>query len=548
MARIRILSDHLANRIAAGEVVERPASVVKELVENSLDAGADRISIEVEGDGTKLIRVSDNGCGMDQADLLLCLERHATSKIYEEGQLAALTSLGFRGEALPSIASVSRMQILSRPSQTVTGTELEVRYGLRQRVQEVGCACGTVVEVRHLFGTLPVRRKFLKSRRTELAHIEENLCCLALAFPSVAFSLDVDGRRLLNLAPAEEEERMQEIFHQTGTLLRVQESLTTPQIRLRAWLFLPPLSRPARLRIVVNQRPVHDFLIRQALGEGLYGLLMQGQQAAGAFILDIAPQSVDINVHPTKRELRFRTAKTVQQCIIEATRKAVQGHQQAAPSRCPSPPSPSLAKPLGVLHQPALLIAEESPSYGGLKPLGQFLNLYLLCEQQQQLVLIDQHAAYERLLYEQLCRSGTGQGLAQQRLPFPVTVDVTPRHADILEQEGEKIASLGLRVEFFGGTTWIIKAVPELLSPLPAQELLQELLQGLALQPPPVLLDRLFAPLACKVARKVAPRLQPKEVLELLEQLGGSASVSHCPDGRPVVKIFSLSEIEKWFK
>jgi DNA mismatch repair protein MutL len=534
MARIQILSDHLANRIAAGEVVERPASVVKELVENSLDAGADRISVEVEGDGTKLIRVGDNGCGMEQEDLLLCLERHATSKILEESQLAALMSLGFRGEALPSIASVSRMQILSRPSHQATGTALAVRYGVRQQVQELGCAYGTVIEVRHLFGTLPARRKFLKSRRTELAHIEETLRCLALAFPAVAFSLDVDGRRLLHLSAAEEEQRVHDIFQQNGTALRVQE----PQIGLRAWLFLPPLSRPARLRIVVNQRPVHDFLIRQAFTEGLHGLLMKGQQPAGALILELDPRYVDVNVHPTKREIRFRTAKAVQQGIIEATHRAVQGlglRKQFFP-----------CKKTEALSLPNLFIAEENPNYGGLKPLGQLFDLYLLCEHDKHLVLIDQHAAHERILYEQLRRCCTQEGLKQHSLLFPVTVDLSPNHTDILEQETGILHTLGLTVEFFGGTTWVIKTVPELLSHVPAQELLTDVIQALTLQPRlPRCFDQLFKTLASKSARKA---LQPQEMLQLIEQMGGLSFFSRCPHGRYVLKTFSLFEIEKWFR
>ncbi|MCW5214609.1 DNA mismatch repair endonuclease MutL [Desulfobulbus sp. US5] len=340
MSKIRVLSDHLANQIAAGEVVERPASVVKELLENALDAGADRINIQVEGDGTRLIRVVDNGVGMDQDDVLLCLERHATSKLIEESQLAAITTLGFRGEALPSIGSVSRMSLLSRLHTAEIGTKAEIRYGALHDLHDDGCACGTIIEVRNLFGNLPARKKFLKTKRTELFHIEEVIRNQALAHPDITFSLQVDGRKTITLAAADQEQRVRDIFRYSGKMLDVSCVFCgdgqTP-LSVNGFLLLPDAVSTARLRILVNNRPVQDRMIRYAAAEGLKGLLMKGQQPVGALLLDLDPQLVDINVHPAKREIRFRNPNEVRRFLVRAVSEAVLRHQEEMRSELFSP-------------------------------------------------------------------------------------------------------------------------------------------------------------------------------------------------------------------
>jgi DNA mismatch repair protein MutL len=268
MSKIRVLSDHLANQIAAGEVVERPASVVKELMENALDAGADRISLQVEGDGTRLIRIADNGVGMDQDDVLLSLERHATSKLLEESQLEAITTLGFRGEALPSIGAVSRMSLLSRPQTAEIGTKAEIRYGTLHDFHDHGCACGTIIEVRNLFGNLPARKKFLKSKRTELFHIEEVIRNQALACPDIAFSLQVDGRKTITLAARDQEQRVRDVFRYSGKLLDITDSNEHETVSVHGFILLPDAASAARFRILVNNRPVQDRMIRSAVADG----------------------------------------------------------------------------------------------------------------------------------------------------------------------------------------------------------------------------------------------------------------------------------------
>ncbi|MCW5206895.1 DNA mismatch repair endonuclease MutL [Desulfobulbus sp. F5] len=576
MSKIRILSDQLASRIAAGEVVERPASAVKELLENALDAGASRIEIQVEDDGTRLIRVADNGGGMDQDDVLLCLERHATSKLTEESQLDAIATLGFRGEALPSIASVSRLTILSRTHEATSGTRAEVRCGILHDLHEDGCACGTIVEIRNLFANIPARRKFLKSKRTELAHIEEVIRSQALAYPEVSFSLHIDERKTIDLTAASPEQRLRDVFRWPEEKLLVIEA-SGGSLAICGWL-LPSGTTVGLLRICVNRRPVQDRMLRHAVAEGMQSLLMKGQQPAGGLLLELSPELADINVHPAKREIRFRNSGEVHQVVKNAVAEAVRQQVEqlrsrlfAVPkkeepviqpvlrsfiteSRVSSPvfqsaePQPQFREqpPLTTAAiRPALLLNE--PKRGGLRLIGQLLNLYLLCEHEGQLVVIDQHAAHERIIYQQLRENYEQRQPASQALLFPVTVELKPEHADILEKKGEAVAALGLEAEFFGGSTWVIKSLPDLAAHLPPHEVLADILDGLAAAVPEYM-DKLLASLACKAAVKAGKRLQPEEMLKLLEQMGGCAAFSHCPHGRPALKIFAPQEMEKWFK
>ncbi len=609
MSRIRILSEHLANQIAAGEVVERPASVVKELLENSLDSGADRVAVQIEGGGTRLIRVVDNGVGMDGDDVLLSLERHATSKLIEESQLAAIATLGFRGEALPSIGSVSRMTILSRTREAATGTRADIRYGTLHGVHEDGCARGTIVEVRSLFGNLPARKKFLKTKRTELSHIDEVIRSQSLAHPEVAFSLQVEGRKSFDFPAADLEQRLRDVFRYSDTLLPVQATGGGDgDLRLNGYLLLPDAVVSSRLRILVNSRPVQDRMIRHAVMEGLQGFLMKGHQPAGVLLLEVSPELVDVNVHPAKREIRFRNAQQVHRFLVSSVADAIQLHQDRVRSELFSVPeqrmvSPAAAGEQGVPVKPAprepvcqqqpvsrqswtkyspeqtmepaaesfaagnpeqsrppVSAAPVSPEShartgaGGLNLIGQFLQLYLLCERDGQLVVIDQHAAHERILYQRLRRAYEQQEIPCQSLLFPVTIELGPDHAETLEAEAEAVAALGMQVEYFGDATWVIKAVPALVSQLPPQEVLADMLDGLRNRPAggisgvvPECIDNLLASMACKAAIKAGNRLQPEEMLELLQQMENSEVFSHCPHGRPVIKTFSGREIEKWF-
>nr|WP_320009965.1 DNA mismatch repair endonuclease MutL [uncultured Desulfobulbus sp.] len=628
MSRIRILSEQLANQIAAGEVVERPASVVKELVENSLDAGADRIDVYVEGSGSRLLRITDNGEGMDGDDVLLSLERHATSKIQNESQLAAISTLGFRGEAIPSIGSVSWMTIASRTAQQDLGTRAEIRYGNLQAVHEHGCSRGTVIEIRHLFGNMPARKKFLKSARTEMHHIEEVLKNQALAHPHVGFTLHNEGRVSLEYQPgADLERRVREVFKYQGKLLPLESRSAegAEEIILEGYLLLPETApaSSARLRILVNDRPVQDGMIRHAVSEGMQGFLMKGYQAAGGLLLTIGPDQVDVNVHPSKREIRFRNSETVHRFIVAAVQRALTAHQEglrsslfsagpinaasssvlpkvSVPSFTPenSRPQAPVASPLfSSQRTPALRTAEpqnrplmpevssedeppanaqepkqvqevafvdspmqphpeplEEPVFAGLQLIGQLFQLYLLCEKDGELIVIDQHAAHERILYSQLLTGYQAARIPQQSLLFPVTVELTPAQMDTMEIHGERVASLGIQAEFFGESTYVIKAVPALIRQEDPKILLAEVLDGLrglrreeAGRPLPQVVDDLLASMACKAAIKAGNRLQPKEMLTLLAEMEASTVFSHCPHGRPVIKSFTTQEVERWF-
>ncbi len=601
MSRIRILSEHLANQIAAGEVVERPASVVKELLENSLDAGADRVDIQVEGGGTRLIRIVDNGLGMDGDDVLLSLERHATSKLTDESQLGAIATLGFRGEALPSIGSVSRMTILSRIREAATGTRADIRYGILHGVHEDGCARGTIIEVRSLFGNLPARKKFLKTSRTELSHIDEVIRSQSLAHQLVAFSLQVEGRKVFSFPAADLEQRVRDVFRYQDTLLPVQAAIDGEDgLQVSGYLLLPDAAPSSRLRILVNSRPVQDRMIRHAVMEGLQGFLMKGHQPAGALLLEVAPELVDVNVHPAKREIRFRNAGEVHRFMVRAVARAIQQHQDQVRSelfsvpeqgvavatgpgsnpfvdnqpRQPAhqqtvpmepetdPPTPRTMEPAAdvfpydepVRPQPIVSQPEKQAEFSGLTLIGQFLQLYLLCERDGQLVVIDQHAAHERILYQRLRHDYEQREIPSQSLMFPVTIELGPDHAETLEKETQAVAALGIQVEYFGDTTWVIKAVPALVSQLSPQDVLTDILDGLRNRFStglsgivPECIDTLLASMACKAAIKAGNRLQPEEMVELLKQMENSQVFSHCPHGRPVIKTFSRHEIEKWF-
>ena len=608
MSRIRILSDHLANQIAAGEVVERPASVVKELLENSLDAGSTRIAVQVEGSGSRLLRVMDNGMGMDEDDVLLCLERHATSKLQEETQLGAIVTLGFRGEAIPSIASVSRLTILSRPDDSPVGTRAEVRYGTLHAVHEDGCAKGTLVEVKNLFGNIPARKKFLKSGRTELFHIEEVIKNQALANPGVAFSLQVEGRQSLDYpVSADLEGRMRAVFRYQDRLLELRGTDDGNDTGLNGFLLMPESvsSSSARLRLLVNGRAVQDRMIRHGVVEGLQGFLMKGHSPAGVLILELPADEIDVNVHPAKREIRFRRSQDVHRFVSGTVRQAVRDYQEQKRSELFTTPAPGEQRravppstapsftprsiPFGAgasasgprqvrAAQPAVVESrepevlpepfepppvpapgergeqdqqEENP--GGLSLIGQLLDLYLLCEKDGQLLVIDQHAAHERILYGKLRQAYLDSNVPSQNLLFPVTVELGPDHCELIDSRREILSQLGLEVAHFGQSTYVVKAVPALISRLSPADILCETLDALRGadrqkdEGIPAAVDALFASVACKAAIKAGNSLQPEEMLELLHQMEESEVFSHCPHGRPVIKTFSRAEIEKWF-
>ena len=613
MSKIRILPEQLANRIAAGEVVERPASVVKELLENSLDAGASRIEIEIEGSGTRLIRVIDNGEGMDEDDMLLCLERHGTSKIATDQDLAAISSLGFRGEAIPSIGSVSRMTITSRLQDAPLGARVVLDYGKVIKVHEIGCSRGTIFEIRSLFGNTPARRKFLRTSRTELAHIEEVVKSYALAAPTTAFILRVDEREVLHFEDSQSlPDRLAAILHYQGQFMEVGRAGNEDSraATVHGWL-LPPdaiVAGSAGIRLLVNGRAIRDRMIVHAVAEGLRNFLMKGRNPAGLIHLRLPPEDVDVNVHPTKQEIRLRDSQAIHQMISQAVEQTMQGHQKklqstifrAAPSQdyrpqpepasqpvsrqsksptiplpFPSAPKPFLSKPTAppaaapslqtaepvaavfssITHsvpptQQALPVA-KAPGHG-LKVIGQYADLYIFCQSDNgDLLVVDQHAAHERLLFEELKRQFLQGHIASQTLLFPATVELSLAETECVDHHATEIRQMGFTVREFGGNSFIISAVPAMARQSNPGELFIDILarfgHGEEKKGKGSLLDDILASMACKAAVKAGNRLHALEIDALLTRMARADLFSHCPHGRPVLKHFTATEVKKWF-
>ncbi len=630
MSKIKILSEHLANQIAAGEVIERPASVVKELLENSIDADASHVQIEIEGSGTKLIRVIDDGVGMDADDALLCLERHATSKLAESSddgnRLAAISSLGFRGEAIPSIASVAKMSITSRIENDPLGSRIEVRYGKLLKVYETGCNKGTVIEIKDLFGNLPARKKFLKSLRTELFHIEEVIRNYSLANFHLGITYTLNSNRVLDFAANTDslEDRIKMFYSKSASepLVSLQDhetpASTTDVISIKGFLLSPEqtFSTGTRLRLFVNGRAVKDRMMVHAVHEGLSGYLMKGRSAAGVVFVTVPYETVDVNVHPTKQEIRFQYPHNIHEAIVSAVRRGMEKYQQGAKQtlfgsnlaakkteaanrfphaktktvtknvsrfwNSPSPPShenislknmadatfatsdsnttfsPAVAEPVAPFLQSA---ADEIPVPESLKPIGQFMDLYLLCEAKREnesyLVVIDQHAVHERILFEDLKKQFAASRIPRQSLLFPRMLELTPEYAAVLERHREQVQQLGLVVEEFGGDNYIIQAVPAVISHLDPEEILTGILMEFSgpeygqekgrKRSDATRLDDILSSLACKAAIKAGQNLNTLEMQELLKLMQESKAFTHCPHGRPVVRMFSSADIKKWF-
>lgn len=642
MSKIRILPEQLANQIAAGEVVERPASVVKELVENSLDAQATRIEVEIEGGGTRLIRIIDNGEGMDEDDVLLSLERHGTSKIKTDADLTAIKTLGFRGEAIPSIASVSKMTITSRRASQELGTRAEIQYGKLLKVHEAGCSVGTIFEIKSLFGNTPARKKFLRTVRTELNHIDEVMKNYALANPDITFSLTVNGKRSLHLdGTLTLEQRLAQIMNYPNRYITIgNHDATVPERRVYGFIVPPERlhTGPARLRLFVNGRAIKDRMITHGVAEGLRGFLMKGKNPAGLFHLILPPSEVDVNVHPAKHEVRFRNSREIHFLISQTVAAAMQNEQKrlqtalfgnarpqttripvdreqptgnpftpSAPmaekpvtrptytqpqqglskpnkpqvsesNLSPNPPLPEEhlfsadpelfetsepMQPIASTHaplpsatqhyttpQPPSLLPVTTKGHG-LQIIGQFSDLYIFCRNSEGLLVIDQHAAHERLLYEELRNQYLGKNIARQNLLFPETIELTLFQTQLVEKHAEELDHMGFTLREFGGNSFIISAIPALAGQSNPADLLTDVLEQFGSESnrreTGDKIDTILSTMACKAAVKAGTALSEKEIDGLLHRMAKANLFSHCPHGRPVVKQFSQNDIKKWF-
>ncbi len=573
--RIRLLAEVVANRIAAGEVVERPASVVKELVENSLDAGAMKIEVSVERGGRSLIRVSDDGHGMGPEDALLALERHATSKIREAADLLGIRTFGFRGEALPSIASVSRFTLRTRETEALEGTEVVIDGGKVIRVGQAGCPTGTSVEVRQLFAHVPGRRKFLRTEETEWGHIEQGIRLTALARPDVSWVLRRDGAVFWqDTARPGLEERLAAVFGKNwrGSVLAVEAK--DGGMRVHGYIGRPGISRATRAEqiLFVNGRPVQSGSLNAALLEGYHNALMRGRFPVAVLFLELDPAGVDVNVHPAKREVRFRQDGDVRRFVCGAVAEVLRGGA-VGPLPMPVisgsglpvwPPigfmsAPTLSTPLQPASPPSsvggslgLEVAAVRGIPAGWRYLGVVAHLYLVAEKDGGVVLIDQHAAHERILFEQLLRQVAQEDVSGQRLLYPVTIEFPPVQAQFLKERLEDLGKVGLGISAMGGNAFLVDALPPRIKTLAVEDFLRGVVTDLEKGSSTTRKDRrlseeIIAKTVCRHAIKANDRLTEEEAVQLLVDLLACELPYTCPHGRPTMILLSKAELEKKF-
>ena len=575
---IRILPADVASQIAAGEVIERPASVVKELVENALDSGARQITITVEGAGQRLVEVADDGSGIPTRELALAVERHATSKVRTAADLFRIDSLGFRGEALASIGSVSRMAITSRVEGSPAGAKLQVIGGQTSELQPTGAPVGTLVRVEALFYNVPARLKFLKSELTERRQIDTLVTRYALAFPDVRFQLNQDGRPGLHTAGDGNRRAVLAAIYGVDAARQMLEVLAEDDgLDIRGFISPISLTRSNRREILffVNRRPVQDPTLATALVQAYHTFLMVGRYPIALLFLKIQPEDVDVNVHPTKAEVRFRHSDRLFSAVQRAVRRALLAHtpvpgiesdqlsaisfhqagtrDQALQTRTPIPffsgslfPGPQSPSPLS----PTAL---SSPQNSILRLVGQVASAYLVAEGPDGLYLIDQHAAHERVLFERMLAQRLAHGsqsLPAQSLLQPAAVDLPPASARLLQEQLSLLGDLGFQVENFGPGSFLVRAIPALLSGLDAASALRVLVEDFEEDETPLQAEleaRMIARVCKRAAVKAGRILTSEEQRALLDDLLACQSPRTCPHGRPTMIHLSVDLLERQF-
>ena len=573
--KIILLPESWASRIAAGEVVERPASVVKELVENSLDAGAREISVWVEGSGAALIRVSDDGEGMAPEDLSLAVERHSTSKLKEESDLFRIGTLGFRGEALPSIGSVAKLEIISRAKGEPMGYRVRVEAGKKEEPAATGCPVGTTVEVRELFFNTPARRKFLKSPQTELGHISDVINRMALAFPEAHFRLHHAGKVLCDYVAADRvDDRLRQVLGSEIAGGMVPVSMSRGSVSFTGFLSSAPSSLPNTryLMTYVNRRFVRDRILTHAVLAGYETLLMKGRYPAAVIYLKTPLGEVDVNVHPAKYEVRFRRQAEVHDALVDGVREGLKQKAKAplAQSFGTRESGPSLivheaaraytALPTTggfsfiPLSQTAPLAQEPilSGFFSSLEVLGQLLGCYLVCASHNGLVLIDQHAAHERVAFEKMRARMEKSKTDRQHLLLPQVLELPYSESVLFEPMLGLLDQIGFTVEPFGSNTYVLKSIPALLPPGDYREALLRMAAeaaevGQASELRRDLEERLMT-IACHSVIRANRKLDREEMRALLNALDQADFATQCPHGRPVMVQFSQAQLERMFK
>jgi DNA mismatch repair protein MutL len=601
MSKIRVLADHVANQIAAGEVVERPASVAKELVENSIDAGATRITIEIEAGGRRLLKVSDDGEGMVRDDAILAFERHATSKIRVSDDLIAIGTLGFRGEALASIASVAKVELATSTEGASAGTRVTIEGGRMRDVKDAAHPRGTTISVRDLFFNIPARRKFLRSEATETFHLTNLVTHYALAHPEIAFAFVNNGRDVVRAAPAKDlRERAYQIFGEEflENLLPVDGG-DLQVARVTGFVSAPRDRRTSRdsQYLFVNRRFVRDRMIGRSLSEGYRSILPHGVYPAALLFIETPREEVDVNVHPAKTEVRFRRSAAVADAVREAIRDALARNdyvpqmpqaaqipqaQTASATVSFTPPQPRIEfaplpsgdeiardieemirtsssvksvvdKPLPPLNSAEKLVREVSPESlsTNIRPLGQLDESFIIATDDEGLLLIDQHVAHERVLFDKYRALESERRVESQQLLVPETFDLTPAQTAVFDQLAPELETYGFELMRLSGRTVAIRAVPADLPAGEARNMLSELLETVDAEKKTsasdTLKDEIAASLACHAAIKVNMSLTPEKMRWLIERLLQTSSPTTCPHGRPVILRLKMRDILKGF-
>jgi len=612
--RIRVLPDALANQIAAGEVVERPASVVKELIENAIDAGATKIQIDIEQGGKNLIQVADNGQGMSGEDAQLAFERHATSKIGSSEDLERILTLGFRGEALPSIASVARVRLSTACDENQGGTLAIFEGGAGGAFKDIACPRGTTIKVAQLFYNTPARRKFLKGDSTEFSHIAQAVTHQALAHPHIHFNLKHNGREIINTLPAEQFlYRIAELFGAELVKELVTVENETADYTLEGYVSSPIYTRANRSAqyCFINRRFVRDKVILHATQLGYSHLLPKGRHPVIFLDLTMDPKLLDVNVHPSKAEVRFAFQQEVHQLVSEGVRNALSKNEKADPvapesvaeeelvfgadksarttqsqySSIHSQPRPArtivddyfvpssrdlsgaletLYKPHGKVSSADAYATKGGPIYFDQKPtpvsslifsefepLGQLDNSFIVLQGKKGMVVVDQHVAHERILYERFKNASKNKKIEVQQLLFPVPVEFSPAESAVLIPHLDRLRELGMEVEPFGKNEFILRSVPAILKNNDHAQILREtvgLLQG---QQSPNVLEEKFEDvlimMSCRNAIKVNHPLGPDQIAKLLSDLEQTQMPFTCPHGRPIALFFDIEDLLKKF-
>lgn len=591
-AVIRVLSSHVANKIAAGEVVERPASVVRELVENAFDSGADRIDVEITAGGRKLISVSDNGCGMERDDAILALERHATSKISDVDDIEHISTLGFRGEALPAIASVSRFRLQTCKTGSDIGTEVRVSGGKMFDVTDAGCPGGTTIEVRDLFFNVPARKKFLRTYQTEMGHVRDIFLTEALSHPESSMSLKVDGSMLYTLpASVSIKDRIRDIFGSDHLTSMVDVKGDFSGIKVSGMISLPSFTRPDRKEqyFFVNGRPTSAAILSHSLREAYHALISQGRHPVVFVFIELDPGQVDVNVHPAKKEVRFRGPGDMRDAVIDSLRSALtQGNTVASANsdsrqeegggqerqehfkiddlpqikafRYPGVSSKSdYEGPLPEIEPEKLggsagrhdeAFKRRSP-WSWCRVLGQLAELYVVLETDDGYVIMDPHAAHERVLFEKFMRRSLQKKIEVQNLLIPDTVELVPRDAASVRRQLSAFRDMGFGISEFGKNAFVIDAVPSGFEDMNLKDFLLQALADLesggARRSKGRWREESIAQAACKTAVKARDKLSLEEVEKLVIELANTEMPYTCPHGRPTLIYTPIREIDRRF-